>query len=222
MPVGTFSPCCSTHRRSRPTTGSRELTGLSCYLVGAPTPTTWLIFQSGADQFLRARAPRTEETQADNAMAPVSATLPAPLTRFVGREAEVAEVAALLAETRLLTLTGPGGAGKTRLALRLVASVAGRFPDGVWFVDFSPLSGGEFVWDRVASTLGLREPRAGTTWAQAVGNSLAGRQTLLVLDNCEHVVDLAAEVTAELLAAAPALKIIATSREPLGVEGEVT
>ena len=155
-------------------------------------------------------------------MAPVSATLPAPLTRFVGREAEVAEVAALLAETRLLTLTGPGGAGKTRLALRLVASVAGRSPDGVWFVDFSPLSGREFVWDRVASTLGLREPRAGTTWAQSVGRSLARRKFLLVLDNCEHVVESAAEVTAELLAAAPALKIIATSREPLGVEGEVT
>src|SRR6266852_3337477 len=222
MPVGTFSPCCSTHRRSRPTSGSHELTGWSCCLVRAPTSTTWLIFQSCADQFLRARAPRTEETQADNAMAPVSATLPAPLTRFVGREAEVAEVAALLAETRRLTLTGPGGAGKTRLALRLVASVAGRSPDGVWFVDFSPLSGREFVWDRVASTLGLREPRAGTTWAQSVARSLARRKFLLVLDNCEHVVESAAEVTAELLAAAPALKIIATSREPLGVEGEVT
>src|SRR6266849_1958411 len=222
MPVGTFSPCCSTHPRSRPTSGSHELTGWSCCLVRAPTSTTWLIFHSCADQFLRARAPRTEETQADNAMAPVSASLPAPLTLFVGREAEVAEVAALLAETRLLTLTGPGGAGKTRLALRLVASVAGRSPDGVWFVDFSPLSGREFVWDRVASTLGIREPRAGTTWAQSVGRSLARRKFLLVLDNCEHVVESGAAVTAELLAAAPALKIIATSREPLGVEGEVT
>jgi len=155
-------------------------------------------------------------------MAAVSTKLPAPLTRFVGRESELAEAAVLLAQARLLTLTGPGGAGKTRLALRLAASVAEQFPDGVWFVDFSPLAGGEFVWDRVASTLGLREPRAGTTWAQAVGNSLAGRQTLLVLDNCEHVVDLAAEVTADLLAAAQALKILATSREPLGVGGEVT
>src|SRR5713226_2498259 len=112
------------------------------------------------------------------------ASLPAPRTRFIGREAELAEVAALLAETRLLTLTGPGGAGKTRLALRLVASVAERSTDGVWFVDFSSLSGGEFVWDRVASTLGLREPRAGKTWAQTVGKSLAQRRALLVLDNC--------------------------------------
>jgi predicted ATPase/DNA-binding CsgD family transcriptional regulator len=148
--------------------------------------------------------------------------LPSPLTRFIGRETEVAEAAALLAINRLLTLTGPGGAGKTRLALRLAASVAEQFPDGVWFVDFSPLSGGEFVWDRVASTIGIREPRAGTPWAQAAGSSLAPRQGLLVLDNCEHVVESAAEVTAELLAAAPALKVVATSREPLGVAGEVT
>ncbi len=148
--------------------------------------------------------------------------LPTPLTRFIGREAEVAEAAALLAINRLLTLTGPGGAGKTRLALRLAASVAEQFPDGVWFVDFSPLSGGEFVWDRVASTIGIREPRAGTPWAKAAGSSLAPRQGLLVLDNCEHVVQSAAEVTAELLAAAPALKVVATSREPLGIAGEVT
>ena len=152
----------------------------------------------------------------------MSTNLPVPMTRFVGREAELAEAAALLADARLLTLTGPGGAGKTRLALRLATLVAERFPEGVWFVDFSPLSSGEFVWDRVASTLGLREPRAGTTWAQAIGPALAPRQTLLVLDNCEHVVDSAAEVTAELLAAAQALKIVATSREPLGVGGEVT
>jgi predicted ATPase/DNA-binding CsgD family transcriptional regulator len=148
--------------------------------------------------------------------------LPAPLTRFVGREAELSEAAALLGEARLLTLTGPGGGGKTRLAVRLASSLAEQFPDGVWFVDFSPLSDREFVWDRVASTLGLGEPRTGTTWAQSVGSSLAQRTALLVLDNCEHLVESAAEVTAELLAAAPALKIVATSREPLGVAGEVT
>jgi predicted ATPase/DNA-binding CsgD family transcriptional regulator len=155
-------------------------------------------------------------------MATVSAKLPAPLTRFIGRQAELAQAETLLAQARLLTLTGPGGAGKTRLALRLASAVAEQFPDGVWFVDFSPLSGREFVWDRVASTLGLGEPRAGTTWAQSVGSSLAQRRALLVLDNCEHVVESAAEVTAELLSAALALKIVATSREPLGVAGEVT
>jgi len=88
-------------------------------------------------------------------MAPTN--LPSPLTRFVGRETELARAAALLAEARLLTLTGPGGAGKTRLALRLASAVAKDFPDGVWFVDFSPLSGGEFVWEQVAITLGVKD-----------------------------------------------------------------
>ncbi len=148
--------------------------------------------------------------------------LPTPLTRFVGRESELAEAAALLAETRLLTLTGPGGAGKTRLALRLASAAAREFPDGVWFVDFSPLSGGEFVLDRVALTLGVKEPGRGKTLAEAVGRYLAHRQALLVLDNCEHVVESAAKVLGGLLAAAPLLKVVATSREPLGVGGEVT
>ncbi len=148
--------------------------------------------------------------------------LPAPLTRFVGREAELAETAALLAEARLLTLTGPGGAGKTRLALRLASAVARDFPDGVWFVDLSPLSGDEFVWDEVAMTLDVKEPGPGRTQEEAVGRRLARRQALVVLDNCEHVVQSAAEVTAGLLAAAPKLKIITTSREPLAIGGEVT
>jgi predicted ATPase/DNA-binding CsgD family transcriptional regulator len=159
---------------------------------------------------------------ASRAPATAATNLPAPLTRFVGRENELAEAAALLAEARLLTLTGPGGAGKTRLALRLASTVAEDFPDGVWFVDFSPLSGGEFVWDQVATTLGVTATGSGTALAEAVGRYLAPRRALVALDNCEHLVESAAEVTAELLAAAPELKMIATSREPLGVGGEVT
>lgn len=152
----------------------------------------------------------------------MSNTLPAPLTSFVGREIELAQAAALLAEARLLTLTGPGGAGKTRLALRLASVVAEQFPDGVWFVDLSPLSGGEFVWDRVAITLGIREPGQGRTWAESVREHLGSRHTVVVLDNCEHVVKVAAEVAASLLDSAPDVKVLATSREPLGVGGEVT
>jgi predicted ATPase len=148
--------------------------------------------------------------------------MPAPLTRFVGREAELAFVAELLAESRLVTLTGPGGAGKTRLALRLASLVQDGFPDGVWFVDFSPLSDGIFVWDQVAMILGVAEPGSGRTLADAVGHQLAARQALIVLDNCEHLVAAAAEVAAQLLAAAPAVKVLATSREPLAVAGEVT
>jgi len=152
----------------------------------------------------------------------VSVHLPTPLTRFVGRQAELAQAAALLAENRLVTLTGPGGAGKTRLALRLAATVAEEFPDGAWFVDFSPLSGGHFVWDQVAMALGVKEPGLGGTLAEAVGRQLANRRALVVLDNCEHVVEAAAKVTGRLLVAAPALKVLATSREPLEVDGEVT
>jgi predicted ATPase len=152
----------------------------------------------------------------------MSTTLPAPLTRFVGREAELARAATLLSGARQLTLTGPGGAGKTRLALQMASAVAAQFAGGVWFVDLSPLAGGEFVWDRVAVTLGVKEPGPGGTLAGAVGGFLAPRRALIVLDNCEHVVEAAAEVAAQLLAAAPALKILATSREPLGVGGEMT
>ena len=152
----------------------------------------------------------------------MTSALPAPLTRFVGREAELAVAVALLGEARLLTLTGPGGVGKTRLALHLASIVSGQFPDGVWFVDLSALPGGEFVLDKVAITLGVKEPRAGRTLTESVARYLARRQALLVLDNCEHVVESAAEVLADLLAAALALKVVATSREPLGVSGEVT
>src|SRR6266487_1175163 len=164
----------------------------------------------------------TWETLGYNSVATVSAYLPAPLTRFVGREAELAKAAALLAEARLLTLTGAGGAGKTRLAVQLASVVAGQFPDGVWFVDFSPLSGGQFAWDQVALTLGVKEPGSGRSLAEAVGRHLSARRALVALDNCEHLVESAAEIAAELLAAAPELKIVATSREPLEVGGEVT
>jgi predicted ATPase/DNA-binding CsgD family transcriptional regulator len=149
-------------------------------------------------------------------------TLPIPLTRFVGRLAELADAATFLGATRLLTLTGPGGAGKTRLALQLAAELKGKFPDGVWFVDLSPLSDPEFVWDQVASALGVPEAGAGTSLATAVGRHVARRRALGVLDNCEHLVAAAAEVAADLLAASPELRVIATSREPLGVGGELT
>ncbi len=152
----------------------------------------------------------------------MTTTLPAPFTRFIGRETELADASDLLSGVRLVTLTGPGGAGKTRLALRLASVLADEFPDGVWFVDFSPLSGSEFVWDQVATTLGVAHPGLAASVAEAVGRCLAPCRALLVLDNCEHVVVSAAEVAAGLLTAAPALKILATSREPLAVAGEVT
>src|SRR5260370_31185219 len=98
-------------------------------------------------------------------MATGSTNLPAPLARFVGREAELARAAALLAQSRLLTLTGPGGAGKTRLAVQLASVVANQYPDGVWFVDFSPLAEGTFVWDQVAMSVGVKGPGRSQTCA---------------------------------------------------------
>jgi len=155
-------------------------------------------------------------------MSTASTNLPAPLTRFVGREAELARAAALLTQGRLLTLIGPGGAGKTRLAVQLASVVADQYPDGVWFVDFSPLAEGTFVWGQVAMSLGVKDPGRGKTWAETVGRFLAPSHALLVLDNCEHLVESAAAVTNALLATAPGLKVVATSREPLGVGGELT
>ncbi len=153
---------------------------------------------------------------------PNLSTLPTPLTRFVGREAELARAIALLAEGRLLTLIGAGGAGKTRLALQLASVVENQFPDGAWFVDFSPLPDGQFVWDQLGTTLALRDPGPNKTWASTVSRFLAPRHVLLVFDNCEHLVESAALVTNALLTAAPGLNVIATSRVPLGVGGELT
>jgi predicted ATPase len=101
----------------------------------------------------------------------VSTKLPIPLSSFVGRESELAQALDLLADARILTLTGPGGAGKTRLALRLASTVAERFPGGVWFADLSTLSDGQFIWDQVGTALGVGEPGMGESWAEAVGRS---------------------------------------------------
>jgi predicted ATPase/DNA-binding CsgD family transcriptional regulator len=148
--------------------------------------------------------------------------LPVPLTRFVGREAELVQAAGLLAAARLLTLTGPGGCGKTRLALRLATEQGERFPDGAWFVDLASLTDGEYVLAEVAMTIGVEEPERRLTLQEALGRFLSARHALVVLDNCEHVVQSAAAVAARLLDAAPTLTLLATSREPLGVAGEVT
>lgn len=149
----------------------------------------------------------------------VPSNLPVELTSFVGRESEVDQAKALLARTRLLTVTGPGGAGKTRLALRLAADISDDFSDGTFFVDLAPVSDPALVTPTIASTLGVREEG----WERPVGESLADhlrdRRLLLVLDNFEQVVPAAPLVT-ELLAAAPSLKIVVTSRASLRLQVE--
>jgi non-specific serine/threonine protein kinase len=144
--------------------------------------------------------------------------LPEPLTRFIGRAREVADLAASLSATRLLTLTGAGGSGKTRLALALAKRAADQFPDGLWLVDLSPVQDPEALAQTVAAVLGVRQPSG--SLATAIAASLSRRRALLLLDNCEHLVACCADLASHLLAAAPRLTIVATSREPLGIGGE--
>jgi predicted ATPase/DNA-binding CsgD family transcriptional regulator len=148
--------------------------------------------------------------------------LPSPRTSFVGRAAELARAAELLGRSRLLTLLGPGGCGKTRLAIRLAADAAGQFPGGCFFADLGPLDRGGRVIGRVAEAVGVAEPEGGDPVSEAICLRLADGPALVVLDSCEHVVDGAAEAAAILLSGAPNLTIMATSREPLAVDGEVT
>jgi non-specific serine/threonine protein kinase len=144
---------------------------------------------------------------------------PAVLTSFVGRAGPVREVAGLLGECRLATVTGPGGVGKTRLAGEVARQVAGRFADGVWLVELAPVGDPALVPAVVAAALGVQE-QPGVPAVKALAGVLTRLQLLLVLDNCEHVIGAAAELCGGLLAAADDLQVLATSREPLRIAGE--
>ncbi len=144
--------------------------------------------------------------------------LPTQLTSFVGREREVAEATELLLANRLLTLSGPGGTGKTRLSLQVAADVADRFPDGVWWVPLEPIRDRSLVGPTIARTLGLADSTSRTSLELLIDH-IGGRRILLVLDNFEQVVD-AAPIAADLLRACPELRILVTSRTVLRVYGE--
>jgi predicted ATPase/DNA-binding winged helix-turn-helix (wHTH) protein len=145
--------------------------------------------------------------------------LPDPRTRFIGREAALAELARLLPSTRMLTLTGIGGCGKTRLALQFARHRLAAFADGVWFVDLAPLKDAERVTTTCAAVLGIREEGDKPLMTRLLEH-LAARRALLVLDNCEHVMDGVLGLVDALLADAEGTTILATSREGLGVGGE--
>jgi predicted ATPase/DNA-binding CsgD family transcriptional regulator/DNA-binding XRE family transcriptional regulator len=147
------------------------------------------------------------------------ATLPRPLTSFVGRERELGDVRRLLGTTRLLTLTGTGGVGKTRLAVALACALGADKETAVAFVELAPLADPQLLAQTVASKLGVREQPGRPVLATLV-EVLQGKELLLVLDNCEHLVQECATLGYELLSGCPDLSILATSREPLGIAGE--
>ena len=150
--------------------------------------------------------------------APPTHNLPRTRTHFVGRERELVECAALLGHTDLLTLTGIGGAGKTRLALEVGERLLNRYPDGVWFVDLAPVTGVERISGAVLDAIGIREV-AGEDAVETVTTALSGKRVLIVLDNCEHLPTAAAALVDRLLTIG-GVRILATSREALGVRGE--
>ena len=152
--------------------------------------------------------------------APVSG-LPTETTSFVGREAELDTIEELLRLSRLVTLTGPGGCGKSRLALRAGAQASGRYPDGVWLVELAPVSRPDLVIPAIALVLSARE-EPGRTLLASVTARLRDAEALLIVDNCEHVIDAAAGMIATLLRGCPQLRILATSQTRLGVPGEAT
>src|SRR5215218_6543617 len=147
--------------------------------------------------------------------------LPLERTSFIGRDRERLEVKRLLAMTRLLTLTGAGGCGKTRLALEVARDLVGAYPDGVWLVDLAPLSEAELVPQAVAQALGVRE-QPGRPLVQTLKDTARSRKMLLVVDNCEHLVEAVVGLVDSLLDSCLGLRVLATSRETLNAAGEVT
>ncbi|MFF5171389.1 BTAD domain-containing putative transcriptional regulator [Micromonospora sp. NPDC000089] len=200
---------------------------------GQPRPVTTGTGPTGPARIGTGPTVRRRAVPTDAAAGPVGGrrdNLPAGLTSFVGRAESVDQVRELLAVARLATLTGPGGAGKTRLAVESGRAVIDRFPEGVWLVQLAPVTDPGEVVQTVLSTLGLRERAlvvSRTTPAEATDpldrllGGLASRRALLVLDNCEHLLDAAADLVDRLLAGCPDLRVLATSREPLGITGEV-
>jgi predicted ATPase/class 3 adenylate cyclase/DNA-binding CsgD family transcriptional regulator len=147
--------------------------------------------------------------------------LPAQLTSFVGRQAEIGSVREALAGNRLVTLTGAGGVGKTRLAVQVAAQLAGEFGDGVRYVDLAPITAAEVVPVTVARALGLPD-QPGRSTMDTLLRFVRDRHMLVVLDNCEHLLDACAALLGALLGGAPRLAVLATSREPVNVTGEAT
>jgi predicted ATPase/DNA-binding SARP family transcriptional activator len=176
----------------------------------------------GVDPSPELREVQLRVLRAEDRPAPRS-NLPAQLTSFVGRDGDLAAVADLLTAHRLVTLVGPGGAGKTRLSAEVAVRTLPRFPDGAWLAELAPVTGAEALPQAVLAAVNLpetRDPQVQADPMTRLVDLLGDRCALIVLDNCEHVIEAAARTAAELLARCPRLRILATSREPLGITGE--
>src|SRR6266566_2890089 len=146
--------------------------------------------------------------------------LPAELTSFVGREPQLAELRRLMHRSRLITLTGPGGAGKTRLAVRLASESLEKYPDGVWLLELAPVLDARLLELTVATACGVREQRKRPI-LEVLLKTLATSRMLLVLDGCEHLVEPCAALVGRIQRSCPKVTVLITSREPLGLPGEV-
>lgn len=145
--------------------------------------------------------------------------LPTQLSSFIGRERAIAELKSLLSTTRLLTLTGAGGSGKTRLALQVAATLLEEFEHGVWWVELASLTDPVLIPQQVASSLGISE-QPGRSFIDTLSEALKTRKLLLILDNCEHLIAACAQLVETLLRSCPGLHILATSREAFNIPGE--
>ncbi len=197
----------------------RQADALAAYRRARDMLATELGLEPGEDLRRLEQAVLRQEVPA--AALPTRHNLPAPLTSFLGREQDLARLERLLGEARLVTLTGTGGTGKTRLALETGARVVGRFPDGVWLAELAGIADPGLVAAQVMLALGVRQA-GDVPMLDALIYRLRSAELLLILDNCEHLLDACAELAGALLSAAPGLRVLATSREPLGLPGEVT
>jgi predicted ATPase/DNA-binding SARP family transcriptional activator len=210
------------YRSGRQAEAVESYTGLRGMLAADlgldPGPALAALYQAMLEQ-----APALQGVQAPSTLAARPRTnLPAMLTGLVGRAAAVAELRALLGERRLVTLTGPGGVGKTRLGIETAAQSVAAFPDGAWLVNLAGPAPGRALApaDEVLAVLGIRDDSSMAP-ADLLAGALHGSRMLLILDNCEQLIDQVARLAARLLRSAPELRIVATSREPLMIAGEV-
>ncbi len=192
---------------------SKELALILLEKVGIPKSErqAWLPFTRGlADLPIKQTSPSPKVLRNN---------LPAPLTNFIGREKEQAEIIHLIAKNRLVTLTGSGGVGKTRLSIQVASELLSEYPMGIWLVELAPLTDSALVPQSVCAVLGVT-PEGNTSPLEALTNYLRSKKILLVLDNCEHLIDACAQLCVSLLRSCPDLRILTSSREALDILGE--